>query len=58
MLFQLVNFYVQSFSKVLWTLAIFHEKSTYTVDVSIKSIFSPPPPPQSMLASQPQHPNA
>ena len=34
--------YRQSFSKVLGTLAIFHEKSTYTVDISTKSIFSPP----------------
>ena len=34
--------YRQSFSKVLGTLAIFHEKSTYTVDMSIKPIFSPP----------------
>ena len=33
---------VQSFSKVLGTLASFHEKSTYTVDISIKSIFPPP----------------
>ena len=33
---------LQSFSKVLGTLAIFHEKSTYTVDISIKPIFSPP----------------
>ena len=36
------NVYVQSFSKVLGTLAVFHEKSTYTVDISIKPIFSPP----------------
>ena len=33
---------LQSFSKVLGTLSIFHEKSTYTVDISIKSILSPP----------------
>ena len=33
---------LQSISKVLGTLAIFHEKSTYTIDMSIKFIFPLP----------------